>query len=401
MMNFNPLDPHFQANPYLYYGMLRENMPRFYWSEWGMWFFTNYEDCVAVLKDPRFGHEVDWTPAERARFPQPPAHQKALWDMESKWMLLKDAPDHTRLRGLVHKAFTPRMVDRMRDQIVTITKELLDEVQGAGQMDIVEHLAFPLPIRVISDLLGFPSADRELLRTWSRDLAFTLELVVESAPYDRAAVTVVAFADYIRALADDRRKTPREDLLTALVQAEDQGDRLTEDEMIATVMLLLIAGHETTVNLISSAVLALLRHPDQLVRLKAESGLMRGAVEEALRYDSPVQLTSRVAREDVQFGDLMIPRGSNVTVLLGAANRDPKIWTNPDVFDITRVDADRHIGFGSGIHYCLGSPLARMEADIALTMLLQRMPGLTLADENPPYRGTLVLRGLESLQVRF
>ncbi|HEX2621281.1 MAG TPA: cytochrome P450, partial [Phototrophicaceae bacterium] len=311
MFDFNPMSPEFQANPYQYYHLLHEHMPMFHWEQANIWFFSRYEDCVTVLKDARFGHEFmsQLTPEELAALPPSTFEQKPLWEMQTNWMLLRNPPDHTRLKMLMHKAFTPRTIERLRSHIQEITDDLLDKVQDSGKMDLVEDLAFPLPITVIAELLGIPIEDREILRNWSRDLAITLELIEDPEPYNRAAKATVEITDYLRQLVGERRKQPREDLISALVAAEEAGDKLTEAELISNVILLLIAGHETTVNLISSGTLALLNHPDQFDKVKRDPSLVKNAVEELLRYDSPVQLTSRVMMQDVELNGKMICRG--------------------------------------------------------------------------------------------
>ncbi len=394
MFEFNPLSPEFQSNPYQYYRLLHEHMPMFHWELANMWFLSRYNDCVAALKDNRLGHNFDG-------FQSPEEQQVALWEMQGNWMLLKNPPDHTRLKTLVHKAFTPRMIEHLRVQIQQITDDLLDKVQDKGSMDLIEDLAFPLPITVIARMLGLPLEDQERLREWSTDLAITLELIEDPEPYNKASKVTVVVTDYLRKLVAQRRKHPTDDLISALVAAEEQGDKLTEDEMIANVILLLIAGHETTVNLIGNGTLALLRNPEQFEKLKNDLSLVKNAIEEMLRYDSPVQLTSRMAQQDVEFNGQQIARGQQVATLLGAANRDPQVFPNPDGFDITRPNAGQHIGFGNGIHYCLGAPLARLEAEIAFSTLLRRLPTLALTDEAPVYKGTYVLRGMKSFPVAF
>lgn len=403
MFEFNPMSPEFQANPYQYYRVLHASMPMFFWEQANMWFFSRYEDCVSVLKDNRFGHEYTavLTPEEIASIPQATDEQRPLMEMQTNWMLLRNPPNHTRLKMLVHKAFTPRMIERLRSHIQDITDDLLNKVQDTGKMDLVEDLAFPLPITVIAELLGIPIEDRELLRSWSRDLAITLELIEDPEPYNRAAKVTVQISDYLRKLVAERRKQPREDLISALVAAEEAGDKLTEAEMISNIILLLIAGHETTVNLISNGTLALLHNPDQFEKLKNDPTLVKNAVEEMLRYDSPVQLTSRIAMQDIEFNGQHIKRAQQVATLLGAANRDALMFADPDTLDITRSNAGQHIGFGNGIHYCLGAPLARMEAEIAFSTMLRRLPSLSLTDEAPTYRETYVLRGLKHLPIAF
>ncbi len=401
-MAFNPLSPEFQANPYPYYEMLRTNAPVLYWEAWGMWFLSRYEDNVAALKEARLGREIlrVLTRDELGLPPEPEASVLPLVLMQREWMLLKDPTDHTRLRMLVHKAFTPRMIERLRERTQVITDGLIDRALADGGMDLIGGFALPLPVTVIAEMLGVPPSDHATFQQWSRNLAGTLELTEAQEVYQRGSVATVEFSAYIRQLIDQRRRAPQDDLISALVAVEAEGDQLTEDEMVAMCILLLVAGHETTVNLIGNGMLALLRHPDQWAKLKSDPSLTRSAVEEALRYDSPVQMTARWVMEDFEFAGHTLRTGQQVAILLGAANRDPARFANPGELDITR-DPNPHIAFGNGIHFCLGAPLARMDGGLALATLPGRLPDVRLATDNPPYRDTYVLRGLASLPVTF
>ena len=400
MLEFNPLSPEFKANPYPFYDMLRASAPLFHWEQWNIWFATEYDTCVALLKDARLGHELlSVMTREQLGWEEPPVHQMPLVEMQRSWMLFRDPPTHTRLRMLVHKAFTPRMIEQLRTRIQSVTDHLLDVACAKGEMDIVADLAVPLPVMVIADMLGVPESDRHLFRGWSRDLAHTLELTDSQDIYNRGASATVDFSGYLRDLANARRRHPEADLMSALVEAEDQGDKLTEQELISTCILLLVAGHETTTNLIGNGMLALLRNPDQLEKLKANPALGRSAVEELLRYDSPVQMTSRSVLHEMECNGQTLKRGMQVSFMLGAANYDPAHFDQPGKLDITR-DPNPHLSFSNGIHYCLGAPLARLEGQIAIQTLLKRVPEITLLDENPTYRETWVLRGLEALPVK-
>lgn len=390
--DFDPRSPAFRADPYPYYDMLRAFAPVFHWEAWNIWFLTRHEDCATLLRDNRLGHATGYAGV--------PENQRPLVEMQAEWLLLKNPPDHTRLRGLVHKAFTPRIVEQMRAKIQEITDRLLDKVQDSGRMDLIADLAYPLPVTVICEMLGVPAADQDEFHSWSNDLARSLDLTDEAAVYDQAAEAAVVFRKYLEGLAAEKRARPGSDLLSMLVQVEEAGDKLTEDELYATCTLLFIAGHETTINLIGNGTLALLREPEQLARLLADKGLLRTAVEELLRYNSPVQLTSRVVFEEIVVGGQTIPRGSQVAFLLGAANRDPERFSEPNKLDIGR-EPNPHLALGGGIHYCLGAPLARMEGMIALETLLRRMPGLRLETDEPMYRNNYALRGLESLPVTW
>jgi cytochrome P450 len=399
---FDPLSPEFQSNPYAYYDGLRQFAPVFYWQDWNTWFLSRYDDCIAVLRDGRFGHEIlnVMSREELGWMADTPENVLPLVEMQRQWMLFKDPPDHTRLRTLVHKAFTPRMIERLRESIQSFTDTLLDQAQARGEMDVIEALAFPVPVTVIADLLGVPASDRETFRRWSRNLAHTLEMTSAEEIYVRGSLATVEFSAYLRELTAERRRAPREDLISALVAVEAEGERLTEDEMIAMGILLLIAGHETTVNLIGNGTLALLRNPDQLALLSENPALVKTAVEELLRYDSPVQMTTRWVMEDVEFNGHQFRKGQQIATLLGAANRDPEHFSDPNRLNIARED-NHHLAFGNGIHFCLGAPLARLEGQIVIGTLTRRFPNMQLATDNPPYRNTYVLRGLQHLPVHL
>jgi pimeloyl-[acyl-carrier protein] synthase len=393
-VSFNPMDPQFVADPYPTYHRLRAEDP-VHRSPLGFWILTRYDDVVAVLRDPRFAKEAI-AAFVAARFGKPvPAIGLSMLD--------RDPPDHTRLRGLVNKAFTPRVVEALRPRIQQIVDELLQRLVGAGAMDLIEDFAYPLPVTVICEMLGVPVADHERFKGWGLDIARGLDAILlppDSEVARRSLASRHALADYFRELIAKRRSAPRGDLLSALIAAEEAGDKLSEDELLATCILLLVAGHETTVNLIGNGTLALLRHPDQLRRLREDPGLIASAVEELLRYDGPVQRTARIPSEDVTIRGKTLAKGELVMPFIGAADRDPAQFPDPDRLDITRVD-NRHIAFGWGIHFCLGAPLARVEGQIAITTLVQRFPKLALATHTPEYRESLTLRGLKTLPVAF
>jgi pimeloyl-[acyl-carrier protein] synthase len=318
-------------------------------------------------------------------------------------MLDRDPPDHTRLRSLVSKAFTPRVVEALRPHIQKIVDSLLDRVAGANAMDLIEDFAYPLPVIVICEMLGVPFEDHERFKQWGLDIARGLDSILLPPDSDvarRSDAARSALTAYFRELIAERRASPRADLLSGLIAAEEVGDRLREDELLATCILLLVAGHETTVNLIGNGTLALLRHRDQLRRLREDPGLIASAVEELLRYDGPVQRTARVSGEDVAIAGRTIAKGELVMPFIGAADRDPAQFPDPDRLDIARTD-NRHIAFGWGIHFCLGAPLARLEGQIALNTLVRRLPKLALATDKPEYRESLTLRGLSTLPVCF
>jgi cytochrome P450 len=390
-MQFDIRDPQFRADPYPLFDILRANAPVFYWEEWGIWFLTRYEDCNNLLRDNRLGR------GEMLSFPDA---EKALWEMMSEWMLTQNPPDHTRLRGLVHKAFTPRIVEQMRENIQVITNGLLDKVQANGRMDLIADLAYPLPVTVIARMFDVPEQDYALFHGWSNALGRTLDYTDDSTIYENGAKAAEEFIAYLQELVAERRANPGKDLLSALIQAREAGDSLTESELYATCTLLLTAGHETTINLIGNGTLALLRNPEQLAQLRENPGLMKTAVEELLRYDSPVQATGRVVYEDVEVGGLTLKPRAQVNFMLGAANHDPARFDNPHQLDLSR-QPNPHLAFGSGIHYCLGAPLARLEGQIAFATLLERMPDLRLEIDEPKYRDNFILRGLEALPVSW
>jgi pimeloyl-[acyl-carrier protein] synthase len=391
---FNPMDPEFLADPYPVYHRLRAEDPVHH-SPLGFWVLTRYEDVVAALRDPRLAKEAIAS-FVAARFGAPvPAMGLSMLD--------RDPPDHTRLRGLVSKAFTPRVVEGLRPRIQEIVDGLLDGVEARGSMDLIEEFAYPIPVAVICEMLGVPIEDHERFRGWSLDIARGLDLLWLGPDSDvgrRSVAARHALGDYFRGLIAQRRAAPRSDLLSGLIAAEEAGDKLNENELLATCILLLIAGHETTVNLIGNGMLALLRHRDQLERLQREPGLIASAVEELLRFDGPVQRTARIPSEDVTFGGHTIAKGEMVMPFIGAADRDPTQFPEPDRLDIGRTD-NRHIAFGWGIHFCLGAPLARIEGQIAINTLLRRLPKVSLATTLPEYRQSLTLRGLKALPVTY
>lgn len=395
-MLFNPLSPDFRRNPYPYYDMLRTHVPIFHYEPWNSYFLSSYEDCATLLRDNRLGHGT-W------HEDNVPEQQKALAKMQKDWVLFKNPPDHTRLRGLVYKAFTPRMVEQLKEMIQRVTDQLLDKVQDKGEMELIADLAYPLPVAVIAEMLGIPQSEQHKFHQLSNDLARSLDLTEETAVYDRASEAAASFTEYLAHLAHKRRQNPQNDLLSALVAVEEAGDKLTSNELYATCAFLFVAGHETTINLIGNGMLALLQNQDQFEELKEHLNnetIIKTAIEEFLRYDSPVQMTSRMALEDIEYKDHHFPKGTEVAFLIGAANHDPQQFLDPQTLDITRPK-NQHLSFGGGIHYCLGAPLARLEGRIAITTLLQRMPNLQLATNQPQFVDNYLLRGLKTLSLTF
>jgi cytochrome P450 len=393
---FNPLSPDFIRDPYPHYDLLRRVDP-VHLTPHGMYLASRHADVSNVLRDKRFGK--DFVDRSVRRYGTK-IMEEPLFRSMRHWMLQQDPPDHARLRGLVVKAFTARRVEDMRPRIQHIVDQTLDRIIPQGHMDLIEDFAFRLPVTIICDMLGIPEEHRELFYNGSRDGGRILDPVPLS-PEDIAKGNA-AFAMsqmYFQQLFELRRKQPGDDLTTQLVQAEEDGSKLTNEELTANIILLFGAGHETTVNLIGNGLLALHRNPDQLALLKSRPELITNAIEEFLRYDSSVQMTGRVTLEDIDdLGAKKIAKGESVLCLLGSANRDPAVYPDhPDRLDITRPNV-RPLSFGGGIHFCLGAQLARIEAEIAISTLLRRLPGLRLDDaENPEWRPTFVLRGLKRL----
>ena len=400
MDRINPPDlanPQFKANPYPFYARLRAEAP--VWrttlpDKRVAWLVTRYEDVAGVLRDDTFAKDRlnAMDPEQLRKTPWVPGFLKPL----ERNMLDLDDPDHARLRALVSKAFTPRLIERLRGRIETLSEELLDVMERKGGAELVGDYALPIPATVIAELLGVPAEDRRKFHRWSG------KLVSVSSGRDmlRALPAALAFTRYLRKIIERRRAEPGDDLLTALVRAEEAGDKPSEDEVLAMAFLLLVAGHETTVNLIASGALALLEHPEQAEALSSDPSLTKLAVEELLRYTSPVELaTERYAREDVEIAGTTIPRGELVLAVLGSANHDEWEFDGPDVLNLTR-DPNRHLAFGrGGVHHCLGAPLARMEGQIAISALLRRFPHarLAVAPETLRWRRGLFLRGLHML----
>ena len=394
----------FRAETYATFARMREEDSVFCQpgidGETMLWFVTCHDDAVAVLlDDERFVRDpaLALTPDELAALQSGMPEGLAFIHTH---MLNKDGEDHRRLRRLVTKAFTPRMVEQLRPRIQEIADGLIDAVESSGEMDLVDEFAFPLPITVIAELLGVPVADRDRFRRWTNAI-ITPALTPEDMAQFGAFVN--EFVTYLRELFERRRSTPGDDLISALLQVEEAGDTLSEEELFSMVVLLIIAGHETTVSLIGNAMLALLQHPDQREALESDSTRMSHAIEELLRYDGPVERTlSRWAATDVELGGRSIRRGEGVIVILGSADRDPSRFSDPDTLDFAREDV-KHLAFGRGSHYCLGAPLARLEAEVALTTLLRRLPGIRLAMpvEELSWRPVPVFRSLASLQVAW
>ena len=391
--------PENRADPYPFYAWLRDNDPVRHAVD-GSWIVTRYADGAALLRDSRVSTNPAWLRDGAVQG----AEHHPIRQVGTSLMMFLDPPDHTRLRGLVSKAFTPKVVEGMRTTVQSIVDQLLDAVDGQDVIDVVGDLGYPLPVAVICDLLGVPPFDHARFRQLSSDASRLLDGgALDPMSQQKGVVAGMELFQYFTDLVEQRRPNPGDDLLSAMIAAEEAGDRLTHPELITTATLLFVAGHETTTNLIGNAALALLRNPAELERLRTDPTLIRTAVEEFLRYDSPVQFTARITTEDVEVGGpegQLIPAGEQVIVVVGAANHDPGQFADADRLDISRpLEQNRHLSFAAGPHFCLGASLARMEAQVAISTLLDRFPRLELLTTRPEHREHFVLRGVKELRV--
>ncbi len=426
-------NPHIRSNPYPFYGQLRELDPVHWDEEMGFWVLSRYAEIESLYTDDRFSRAQGLMRGFERLSPEHRQIAQPVYHSFSKTVFYADPPYHTHLRGLMNHAFTPRRVEQLRPTIQQIVDDLLDAAQTNGEMDIVHDLAYPLPVMVIADLLGLPASDRARFKGWSDDLFAILGTVRHKPQHllERAAQSLAEMTDYVKTLSQTRRQNPQDDLLSALLLSTDddsssnhhhdfttpfdklrtaphaQGElirgpstlsTLTADELVANINILLSTGHETTTHLIGNGLLALLQHPDQKQKLDDHPKLIEPVIEEILRYDNPVQITYRSALEDAEINGKLIRRGDLVNTIIGSANRDPRRFTNPDDFDITRSEG-RHLGFGLGIHFCIGAPLVRLEAEIAFETILRRFPRLQLATDTLDWQEHPIFRGLKSLPV--
>ncbi len=401
-LTFDLYTPDALGNPHPILAQMRKDAPVYKLGRKEMghypWLLTRYDDCINLTKDDRFTKNMLRRPSDTPVNPNDMSRQAAA--TINRHMLTVDPPDHTRLRNLVHRAFTPRIMRELGGRIQEIADNLIDNMQGKTEIDLVADFAFPLPITVIAELLGIPASDRVKFREW------TQTIIVEGTRGtggDRIAIAALEFIMYFHQLFDERRAEPREDLISGLLQVEEAGDKLSSEELISMVFLLLAAGHETTVNLLANGTLDLLKHPDQLQKLRENPALIDSAVEEILRYNGPLgSTTMRWALEDVEIRGQIIPAGDMVLASLLGADRDPEVFANPDVFDITR-NPNPHIAFGHGIHFCLGAPLARIEGTIAFNTMLKRLPNLSLAvqPEALEWNETILLHSMKAMTVNI
>ena len=396
----------FLRNPYPVYELLRTNDPIHWSAENNYWILTRYADIVSLIQNNHLSSNRIGAHASRMPLAAK-EHFRPFFTAVSSWMLMIDPPDHTRLRGLVSKAFTPRVVENMRSLVQRLVDDMLAGVAERGHMDVMADLANPLPATVIAEMLGVPATDQQDFKAWSDDIAMGLSGIDSArtkeelfALYDLAQNSFLALASYFREKVTELRQNPRDNLLSALIQAEERGDRLTEDELFANCVLLMIAGHETTTNLIGNGILALLRNPEQKKALAQNPDLIASAVEELLRYDSPVQKMGRIALNDIHVGGKLLKQGDLVCFSFAAANRDAEQFALPAQLELARKP-NRHLAFGHGLHYCVGAALARLEGQIAINAILLRLPEFRLEAEDLEWHRNFTLRGLKSLPVTF
>lgn len=397
---YSPVGAEYWSNPYPMYRLLQRRDPFHRSLLMKAWVISRYEDVSVILEDGRFlVDKRKLRSFERARHPSTADGMPGEQDETAQTMLTLDPPDHTRLRALVNRAFSPRAVEALRPRIQTIVQQCLDAVAPAGEMDIVRDLAVSVPVTVMAEMLGLPLEDRERFKRWSDEMVHGIGY---PGPDDlrRSAAASSDLTEYLEQVVEERSQNLGDDLISALLKAEEAGNRLGMEEVVATCRLLLNAGHAMSTNLIGNGLLALLRHPDQMDALRGDPSLIGSAVEELLRYDGPAQATLRFVLEDVQLKDQTIRAGEQVVLLLGAANRDPERFTEPDRLDITRSD-NHHLSFGHGIHRCPGAPLARLEAQVVLAAVIERFPKLRLASERDNWDHHMLVRGLKELPVGF
>jgi cytochrome P450 len=399
-LGFAPGDLAFIADPYPVYAELRASEPVCYDAATDHWLITCHEDVNALLRDRRFGRTyLHVASHEEMGRPAPPAWHAPFWDLITAGILDMEAADHARVRRLVSKAFTPAYIEGLRRRVQRIVDALVDDVGDEDEIDLLPAIAEPLPVTVIAEMLGVPPEDHGLLRPWSADICKMYELNPPIEAQHDAVRASVEFSAYLRALARERARRPGDDLISELAAVLDEGDRLTEDELVGTCVLLLNAGHEATVKATLLGWWTLFRHPDQLARLRGDHTLIPTAVEELLRFDTPLQLFERWVLEDVELRGVRIPRGSELGLVFGSANRDPSVFRDPDALDLSR-EPNPHLTFGAGIHFCLGAPLGRLELQTSFRRLLERFPHMEPVQE-PTWKPSYIIRGLEGLRVRL
>jgi pimeloyl-[acyl-carrier protein] synthase len=390
LVDIDPASPDFREDPYVFYSRLRKKGRVHYYTQLGSYWFIGHSGASNILTDKRFRKNLGPALATSRRV-------ESAQDALMTTMLFMDPPDHTRLRGLVNKAFTPKMVEAVKPRVKTIADELLAKVEDSGRFDVISDFSFPLPALVIAEILGVPAEDRVRFKEWSDRIIQSLDATLPPEEHRAAYKAQLELAHYFSDLIESRRVKPKEDLLSGLIRVQEEGDRLSPNELLGMCILLLVAGHETTTNLIGNGFYALLRHPLQLSLLHRDRSLMPLAVEELLRFEPPVQRTVRVASEELELEGVKLARGDLAVAVIGAANRDPEVFENPDILNVARQN-NHHLSFGKGIHFCLGAPLARLEANIAFNALLDKFPKPELI-RKPEWKNNTLIRGLKSLEV--
>lgn len=408
IVDISSKDPFFNSSaemicdPYPFYDQLRQQ-GNIVWSSAGekRWIALGYNANVSMLSDNRFGVEVPEEVLEEGldSLRHSSAHADLITGL-TKFLLAQDPPQHTRVRKLVNKAFTRAEIAQMTHNIEKIIANLLDKVAASGQMDLIADFAFPLPLTIVCGVLGFPESDHESLKRWTHAIVPTVEPILQEGTIEHGSKAAKEMFDYFRAQIQDRRQNPRADLVSALVQAEEEGDTLNMDELLANMLLLVIAGHETTVNLIGNGMLSLLQYPGEMEKLRNNADLIPSAIEECLRFQSPLQITDRYIKEDLELEGVSLRKGDRVSLVLGAANRDPQLFENPGTFNIER-HPNKHLAFGQGIHFCVGAPLARIEVKLAFEQLLSRLKNISLSVDQVQYKPSMTFRGLTSLPIKF
>jgi cytochrome P450 len=392
-VDLDPREAQFYENPYPTYHELRRKVPAFKWEQYGYWCFAGHEDVNALLRDRRFGRQIlHVATREELALADVPPRLKPFYDFEQHSLLELEPPVHTRLRGLVSRAFLSRQVERLRPKIESLSNQLIDGFEKKDEVDLLSAYATPIPIIVICELLGVPTDKANQLLSWSHDMVAMYMARRDRAVEDAAVAATVAFSNYMRGLVKERRKDLRDDLLSALIRAETEGQKLTENELITTAILILNAGHEATVHSIGNGVKTLLER-------SVKEPITESLIEEILRFDAPLHLFTRYALEDIEYAGIKLKKGEEVGLMLGAANRDPARFDNPDEFIASR-EPNPHVSFGAGIHFCIGAPLARLEMQIAFLTLFKRLPKLVLTAA-PHYKDVYHFHGLESLRVKF
>jgi cytochrome P450 len=395
------LTPERVVDPYPFFDELRTSDPVHWSDRYRAWFISRWDDVFEALRDPRFSSDRVKPVFDTKLSDEQRATRKPTFDILQYWMVFNDPPDHTRLRQLVNRAFTPRAIETLRPRIQEVVDEQLAVIRDRGTVDLIRDFAFPIPAVVIAEMMGVPAAERDLFKGWS-DAIMALVFGAADSPgrREQAQQSLLELAAYLHELVEHFRRTPSENLISDLIGSQEADDRLSDDEIVSTCTLVLFGGHETTTNLIGNGIRSLLRFPDQLDRLVADPDLLAPAIEELLRYDGPSKMEVRRAIASIEMRDRVINEGDQVYFIQSAANRDPEVFPDPNALDLGRTP-NRHCGFGFGIHYCLGAPIARVEGSIAIDALIRGLPGLRLGPEHEVWHPTLISRGMQSFTVSW